>query len=81
MTKVGIMNIEATKLELMRLLLQTQKESLLLKLKEVFDDEKVDWWVEMSKEEQEEIKIGLSQAEKGDYTDSDVVMKRFDKWH
>ena len=33
------MNIEATKLELMQLLLQTEKESLLNKLKKVFEEE------------------------------------------
>ncbi|WP_190311226.1 hypothetical protein [Psychroflexus gondwanensis] len=37
------MNIETTKLELMHLLLQTQKESLLAKLKTVFEEEQVDW--------------------------------------
>ena len=75
------MNIEATKLELMHLLLQTQKESLLAKLKTVFDEEQVDWWNDMSKAEQEEIKTGLNQADKGEYIPNETVMKRFDKWH
>ena len=75
------MNIETLKLELMHLLLQTQKESLLAKLKQVFDEEQVDWWNEMSEEEQEEIKIGLEQADKGDHIANETVMKRFDKWH
>ncbi|MCM4167087.1 hypothetical protein KCTC52924_02663 [Arenibacter antarcticus] len=75
------MNIEAKKLELMHLLLQTQKESLLAKLKKVFDEEQVDWWNEMTKEEQEEINTGLKQADKGEYVASETVMKRFDKWH
>lgn len=74
------MNIEATKLELMHLLLQTQKESLLAKLKKVFDEEQGDWWNEMSKEEQEEIHTGLDQADKGIYIANETVMKRFDKW-
>ncbi|RXJ45601.1 hypothetical protein [Gelidibacter gilvus] len=75
------MNIEATKLELMHLLLQTQKESLLAKLKKVFDEEQGDWWNEMSKEEQEEINTGLNQADEGIYIANETVMKRFDKWH
>ena len=61
------MNIETTKLELMHLLLQTQKESILKKLKSVFEEEQVDWWSEMSKKEQEEIKTGLAQADKEEY--------------
>lgn len=75
------MNIETTKLELMQLLLQTQKESLLAKLKKVFDEEQTDWWDEMTEEEQQEIKTGLSQADKGEHLSNDTVMKRFDKWH
>jgi len=81
MIKVKFMNIEATKLELMHLLLQTQKESILAKLKKVSDEEQVDWWSEMTKEEQEEIKMGLKQADKGEYIANETVMKRFDKWH
>ena len=75
------MNIETTKLELMHLLLQTQKESILKKLKSVFEEEQVDWWSEMSKKEQEEIKTGLAQADKEEYKATETVMKRFDKWH
>lgn len=75
------MNIEATKLELMHLLLQTQKESILKKLKSVFEEEDVDWWSDMSKNEQEEIKTGLAQADKEAYKANETVMKRFDKWH
>lgn len=33
------MNVQATKLELMQLLLNTQKENVLLQLKEIFDRE------------------------------------------
>lgn len=75
------MNIETTKLELIHLLLQTQKESILKKLKSVFEEEQVNWWNEMSKKEQDEIKTGLAQADKGEYKTNETVMKRFDKWH
>lgn len=75
------MNIEATKLELMHLLLQTQEESILKRLKSVFEEEQVDWWDEMSISEQEEVKTGLEQANKCEYVANENVMKRFDKWH
>ena len=80
MINVTIMNIESTKLELMQLLLQTQKESLLEKIKTVFEEEP-DWWSEMSKEEQEDIQVGLAEADQGNYIPNETVMKRFDKWH
>jgi len=75
------MNVETTKLELIHLLLQTEKESLLAKLKKVFDEEQVDWWHEMSKEEQQEVEVGLAQADKENYSANATVMKRFNKWH
>jgi len=75
------MNVETTKLELMHLLLLTQKESLLAKLKKVFEEEQTDWWNEMSKEEQQEVETGLVQADKENYVANETVMKRFNKWH
>ncbi|MGB0837794.1 MAG: hypothetical protein ACPGRE_06810 [Flavobacteriaceae bacterium] len=64
----------------MHLLLQTQREDLLAKLKMVFEEEQEDWWKEMSKDEREEIRIGLDQSDKGNYSTNETVMKRFDKW-
>lgn len=74
------MNIETTKLELMQLLLKTQKESILVKLKKVFEDEKADWWDELSTEEQQEIQAGITQADDGKLTSHNDVMKIFEKW-
>lgn len=79
--KHKVMNIETTKLELMHLLLQTQKESLLIKLKKVFEEEQTDWWNEMSAEEQQEIKTGIKQADNEQYIAHKQVMKQFEKWH
>ena len=75
------MNIESTKLELMHLLLQTQKESLLAKLKKVFEEEQTDWWYDLSEQEQQDIEIGIAQADKGEYIEDQEAMKRFKKWH
>lgn len=74
------MYIEATKLELIHLLLQTQKESLLAKLKKVFEDEGIDWWDELDEGERQEIQQGLEQADKGQLIPHKKVMERFDKW-
>lgn len=74
------MDIEATKLDLMRLLLQTQKESLLAKVKKVLDEEQTDWWDDMDPEEKQEVETGLSEADEGMLTPHKKVMKLFDKW-
>jgi hypothetical protein len=74
------MNIEVTKLELIHLLLQTQKESLLVKIKKVFDEEQTDWWGDMDPEEKQEVETGISEADEGMLTLHKKMMKRFDKW-
>ena len=79
--KMNMMNIETTKLELMHLLLQTQKESILAKLKKVFEEEQTDWWYDLSEQEQKDITIGITQADNQEYIEDQQVMKRFKKWH
>lgn len=74
------MDIDATKLELMQLLLNTRKESILNKIKHIFQEESSDWWTEMSAEEQAEIEEGLRQTENGEVVSHESVMKRFDAW-
>ena len=74
------MNIEATKSELMQLLLNTRKGSILKKIKHIFQEESSDWWAELSVEEQAEIEEGLKQAENGEVVSHESVMKRFDEW-
>ena len=75
------MNIEATKLELMNLLLHTQKESVLEKIKYIFRQEaSQDWWEELSKEEHQDIEQGLNEFENGQVKSHRDVMKLFDEW-
>jgi len=76
-----VMNIEATKIELMKLLLNTQKISVLEKIKDIFRQESsLDWWEELSEEEHQEIEEGLSEFENGDIKSHKDVMKLFDEW-
>ncbi len=75
------MNIEATKLELMQMLLQTQQEKVLIKLKKVFEEENIDWWNEISPEERQEIKTGIRQADDKELVPHNKVMNKFKKWH
>lgn len=75
------MNIDAAKTELMELLAKTEKKSLLLKIKKIFEEELDGWYDEMSDEEREELKTGITQAENEELIDHAQVMKIFDKWH
>jgi len=74
------MNLDRTKLEIMKLLLMITDENALLRIKKVLEDEYSDWWDDLTAEEQREIQIGLDQADQGQLTDLDSVMRRFDNW-
>lgn len=45
------------------------------------DEQNQDWWNNLSTKEKKEIKIGITQADKGEFIDNDTVMNRFKKWH
>lgn len=75
------MSIETTKLELMKLLLNTQKESVLEKIKDIFQKESSqDWWEEMNEEQHQDIELGLNEFENGQVKSHRDVMKLFDEW-
>ena len=52
-----------------------------LKTKTNIEKQNQDWWTDLSTEEKKQIRIGLDQANKGDFIDNDTVMNRFKKWH
>lgn len=55
------MDIRTTKLELMQLMLNTQKEQVLQRIKDIFEQEgEVDFWDELSLEDQSAIDEGKS---------------------
>lgn len=81
MQKGLVMSIETTKLELMKLLLNTQKESVLEKIKDIFQKESSqDWWEEMNEEEHQDIELGLKEAQNDRVKSHQDVMKLFDEW-
>ena len=41
---------------------------------------KADWWDMISQEEREEIEQGLSEADRGEVTPHEEVMKKYKKW-
>jgi len=71
------MDIQATKLQLIELLLRTEKKEILDSLLSVFKDNQSDWWDELSVEEQHEIQVGIEQMDKQQLVDHEEVMKKF----
>ncbi len=56
-------------------------ESLFDKLELFVKANKQDWFLELSDDEKQEIHTGIAQANNQEFTDNDVVMKKFSKWH
>ena len=59
------MDIQATKLELMQMLLDTQEENVLARVKMAFETDG-DFWEELSREDQFAINDGIRQIEQGE---------------
>ena len=61
--------------------LATVDESLLEKLELILKASKKDWYNELSKREQKEIELGISQADASNFVSHKEVMAKFAKWH
>ena len=60
------MNLQAKKLELVQLILNTEKPAVLAKVEAVFKKEKgADWWDEISEAEKKAIEKGIAEADSG----------------
>ena len=74
------MDIQAEKIELAKLLLQTNSEKLIKKVKALFKNEQTDWWDEISDEEKLAIEKGIEQLDRGKGIPHSEVMKKHKKW-
>jgi predicted Zn-ribbon and HTH transcriptional regulator len=71
------MDIQTEKIRLMQLLLNTDSPSIIQSIKEVFNKNKTkDFWDELSKEQQQEIKKGSKEIDEGKTTDYDAFISK-----
>jgi len=64
-----IMNLQEKKLELVQLILNTEKPSVLKKVEAVFEKENdLDWWDGISQAERKAIEKGIAEADRGELT-------------
>ena len=69
------MNIQAEKIELVKLLLDTDSPKVIQSIKQIFKTENpTDFWDELTKEEQAEIKQGIQDIEDGNVKDYNAFM-------
>jgi hypothetical protein len=72
-----IMNIQAEKLELIRMLLNTKKPSVLASIRKIFEkEEKGDFWNTLSEGEKEDIRQGIKELDKGEKYPYDEIISK-----
>lgn len=59
------MDIEASKIELVKIILNIDNTNFIKKVTDFINNEKADFWNELSTEQQAEIKKGIDQLSKG----------------
>jgi hypothetical protein len=74
------MNIQAKKLELVRLILNTEKPTILNKVAKILHQEEADWREGLPDKVVESVEKGLQQAKSGDTMPHEEVMKKYQKW-
>jgi hypothetical protein len=71
------MNIHAKKLELVRLILETENPSILASVKRIFSvSKKVDFWDNLTQEQKDEILIGIEEIKNGETVNFEVFINR-----
>ncbi|MDI5898988.1 hypothetical protein [Flavobacterium yafengii] len=63
------MDIQSEKLELIKMLLETDDKTIIETIKNIFKAQKKDVWKELSPEQQEEIDLEILEANRGDQVD------------
>jgi hypothetical protein len=63
------MDIQSEKLELIKMLLETDDKTIIEAIKNIFKAQKKDVWKELSPEQQEEIDFEILEANRGDQVD------------
>ncbi len=71
------MNIQAEKIEIMKMILETNNPNILKSIKNIFrETTKKDFWKTISQEQQDDIRQGIKEIENGEVVDYDDFMKK-----
>jgi len=70
------MDIKTSKIELVKMILNIENDNFIKKVTDFINNEKSDFWNELSESEQAEIKMGIKQLEDGKRTSFSEVLKK-----
>ena len=74
------MDLQAEKLGILHTIMHSDDEGLIMDIKAFLSDRKVDWFDELSAEQQNDVLEGLSEAERGETVPHSEAVKLFGKW-
>jgi len=74
------MNLQAEKLSLSKLILNTDDEGLIMDIRAILLNRKTDWFDELNNEQQADVMEGLAEADRGEVVPHSEVVKLFGKW-
>ena len=69
------MDIRLDKLELMKMLMETENPSVLQAIRKIFQKEEKDWWDDLTEEQQNILNESMEQYEKGEFSSFDDFIK------
>ncbi len=69
------MNIQAEKLEIMKMILDTENPGIIKAIKKLFNKEReTDFWETLTESQKQEITAGIKDADNGDVLDFEIFM-------
>jgi len=71
------MDIQLEKLELIKIIAETEDVSLIKSLKKLLKKEKKDWWNDLSDEQKADIEEGIADADAGRVVSYESVMSKY----
>jgi hypothetical protein len=74
------MDIQAKKLQVMKLILETQNSEMLESIGKLLENDiKEDFWNSLTDEQKQEIEFGITEIENGETVDFDTFMDKYSK--
>jgi hypothetical protein len=74
------MNLQSEKLEVAKMVLDTNNKSILMRIKNIFETEKIDLWDEIPSQVTKDVDEAFLQANSGFGKPHNEVMKKYKKW-
>ncbi|WP_343613361.1 hypothetical protein [Flavobacterium sp.] len=71
------MDIQLEKLELIKLLAETENPAILKSIRKIFKKEQKDWWDDLTDQQKEDITQSELEFERGEFTSYEDVMKKY----